>query len=81
MAIKKIITADVLKCLGNQVEETVRFSEYMKDADISIYSVVHRRFAELFPRNENYSIQKISIEIVDLNETTGNETVLTRFFV
>lgn len=77
MAIKKIITADVRK---NGLGEILTFSEYMKDSDISINSVIGRRFREMYP-NEAFSIRKVSIEIVDHNNDTGNETVITRFFI
>lgn len=78
MSIHKIITANVDK---DSNERVVTFSEYMKDSDHSSNYTVCRRFRELFPDHTSYNILSIWVEVVNHNDETGNESVVTRFRV
>lgn len=80
--IKKIVTATVstLQETTQLPNETITFATYMTDKDISVNSTIARAFSKIFP-NLSFIIEKVSVEIVSHCKQTGNETVLTRFFI
>lgn len=73
--ITKIVTATILRD-----GDYITYSEYMSNQDISAHSTALRRYREIYG-DGSCQIDKLSIEIVSRNRLTGNETVLTRFYI